>query len=216
MARNERFIPVSPDVVFSVLNDPPRYAYFVVGARKIRRFDPNWPEVGSAFHHTQGAAAGGVRDCTTVVSAEPPHRLRLHAGLGPLAVNVVDFELAPEGEGTRLVIEEYPIEGPAARIWSPPLEAMMRARNAIVLRRIEWLACGLAEQRRQQTAADARAAGAAAPGRRGADAPGPPETAPGLSGTDPSRAAEAKIFLPGTDPGPGPETAAGVEDPAGR
>ena len=52
-------MPVSPSRVFEVLADPRSYAYWVVGAHKIRDADDGWPAVGT-FLVVTGLAGGGL------------------------------------------------------------------------------------------------------------------------------------------------------------
>ena len=47
---------------------------------------------------------------------------------------------------------EHPTEGPLKVVWSPPLDAVMAARNRVALRRLEGLAAARAEVRRRGTA----------------------------------------------------------------
>ncbi|MBW3556212.1 MAG: SRPBCC family protein [Actinobacteria bacterium] len=137
-------MPASLATVFAVLADPRRYDEFVVGTKRIRRFDPRWPEVGSVFHHTLGMGPLVLRDLTRVVEVTAPHRLVLRAQMRPFAVNRVAFSLNPEGEGTVIEVEEYAIEGPAAALWGPALDRLMWLRNQEMLRRLDKVA-----QRRQ-------------------------------------------------------------------
>lgn len=145
MARTSRRLSAPVEAVFSVLSHPPNYGYFVVGTKTIRRFDPRWPQVDAVFHHTVGLGPLFLRDKTRVFKVEPPDHLILHAGMGPLSVNLVDFRLSPDPAGTVIVVEEYPIRGPLAKIWSPPLDAAMWLRNFLMLRRVERLAQRRAE-----------------------------------------------------------------------
>ncbi len=146
MALSKRLIPASPEHIFTVLSDPPRYASFVVGTKAIRRFDPRFPETNSAFHHTLGLGPFVLRDETRVIAVEPPTRLVLKAFMRPFSINEVDFRLTPHDDATLVVVEEHPIEGPAKKVWSPPLEAALWLRNKELLRRLERLAKRQAEQ----------------------------------------------------------------------
>ena len=146
MARSKRHIPASPEQIFTVLSYPPRYAYFVVGTKKVRHFDPRYPEENTAFHHTLGLGPLFLRDETRVLAVEPPTRLVLKAFMRPFAVNKVDFQLTPEEDGTLVVVEEYPLEGAAKKVWSAPLEVAMWLRNKELLRRLDRLARRQAEQ----------------------------------------------------------------------
>lgn len=136
MAVTAAVLDVPAEAVFAVLSDPGAYAYFVVGTRTTRRFDPGWPAVGSALHHSQGVGPLVLRDQTCVVEVEPGRRLVLRAQLGPIGVHRVSFTLAPVGSRTRVEVDEHPIDGPAAALWNPVAEALMRLRNRELLRRL--------------------------------------------------------------------------------
>ena len=140
MARNTIAIAAPPETVFSVLSDPSSYAGFVVGSKRIRRFDPAWPEAGSVFHHTLGFGPLILRDLTRVDEVEDGRRLVLRAQMRPLAVNLVAFDLRPVDEGTEVEMEEYAVEWPAAALWNPVFEGLMWLRNQESLRRLKNVA----------------------------------------------------------------------------
>ncbi|MFP5372014.1 MAG: SRPBCC family protein [Actinomycetes bacterium] len=153
MARNTAVVAAPPATVFSVLSDPASYARFVVGSKRIRRFDPRWPEAGSAFHHTLGVGPLVLRDLTRVVEVEDGRRLVLRAQMRPFAVNRVAFGLSAVEEGTEVEVEEHPVEGPAAKAWNPALDRLMWLRNQEMLRRLARIAARREDQRAEVTAA---------------------------------------------------------------
>lgn len=136
MATNRILVPVPTGTVFATLSDPRAYASFVVGTKRIRRFDPTWPAVGSAFHHTLGVGPLVLRDLSRVEEVQQNHRLVLRAQMRPLAVNRVAFRLRPIEQGSEIEVEEYAIEGPAAALWNPAFEGLMWLRNQLMLRRL--------------------------------------------------------------------------------
>ncbi|MDQ4071056.1 MAG: SRPBCC family protein [Actinomycetota bacterium] len=146
MACNRTVIDAPARTVFAVLSDPRTYDEFVVGTKRIRRFEPPWPEVGSVFHHTLGVGPLILRDLTCVAEVEDGHRLVLRAQMRPFAVNKVSFGLRPDGERTEVEVEEYAIEGPVAAVWNPVLDGLMWLRNQEMLRRLKKVA----ERRRAQ------------------------------------------------------------------
>ncbi|HVM40231.1 MAG TPA: SRPBCC family protein [Acidimicrobiia bacterium] len=148
MARNECTVPVPADVVWDVLADPRTYGYFVAGSKRVRTFDPDWPESGTEFRHAFGVGPLHFRDATWVVGCEPPRELRLRTGLRPFGIADVRFEIEPLDESTtRVVLEERPIRGPLARVWNPVFDRLMHARNAETLRRFTRAAARRAEVR---------------------------------------------------------------------
>lgn len=127
-----------PEQVFAVLADASRYADFVVGSRHIRDADVGWPDAGSAFHHSLGWGVTLIRDQTTVVESEPPRRLVLHTGMGPLGAARTEFRLEPLGARTRVEVEEVPSDGLVALPGIASLvTALIWVRNKETLRRLQ-------------------------------------------------------------------------------
>jgi uncharacterized protein YndB with AHSA1/START domain len=141
MAVNTAVVEAPPETVFSVLADPPSYASFVVGTKTVRRFDPRFPEQGSEFHHTLSfGPVPVIWDLSRVEEVADGRRLVLRAQMRPMAVNRVAFTLRPVEAGTKVEVEEYAIEGPAALLWNPAFEGLMWLRNQEMLRRLTALA----------------------------------------------------------------------------
>jgi Polyketide cyclase / dehydrase and lipid transport len=152
VAAATRLIDAPIDAVASVLADPRTYDGVVVGSKRIRWFDPRWPEPGARFHHSIGLGLLHIRDDTTVLADGLPARLHLLAGMGPVGAAEVVFTLTAAEGGTRVEMAEHPMSGPLRAVWSPPVAAAMRARNAASLRRLEALARARAEVRRRAVA----------------------------------------------------------------
>jgi uncharacterized protein YndB with AHSA1/START domain len=148
MSHNRVFVDAPPETVFAVLSDPRTYDGFVVGTKRIRRFEPTWPDLDSAFHHTLGVGPFILRDVTRVIEVDDPRRLVLRAQMRPFSVNLVAFTLTPNGEGTEVEVEEHAIEGPAAAVWNPVFDGTMWLRNQEMLRRLRKIS----EQRRARQA----------------------------------------------------------------
>ena len=140
MAATDIFIAASPRVVFDVLSDAEAYGYWVVGSKRIRDADPDWPEPGSRFDHTVGVGPVTIRDDTKVEEVARDERLVLHARFRPLGSAEIALRLEPEGSGTRVTMEERPLGGPAARGYGRLAALVLRARNAESLRRLKRLA----------------------------------------------------------------------------
>lgn len=139
MARNEIVIDAAVGDVFAVLADGHSYEHWIVGAKRIRAVDAGWPQPGTSFHHSVGFGPLHVRDSTSVLERRGQEALKLRARAWPVGVAHVLFELRPEGGGTRVVMTETPVEGPAARLDNPVQQAMIRLRNAETLRRLRKL-----------------------------------------------------------------------------
>jgi uncharacterized protein YndB with AHSA1/START domain len=138
------FIVASPAEVFAVLVDPATYPEWLVGARRIRSVDDDWPAPGSSFRHTIGWGPARIPGSTSVRRCVAPLELVLSAGMGPLGEASVRFELEATGDGTLVRLEELPASGPVRVAWrlvGPPVGALLWGRNAVSLgslaRRVE-------------------------------------------------------------------------------
>lgn len=124
-----------PRRVWDVLSDGWSYAEWVVGTRRIRDVDPDWPAQGSQIHYTVGVGRWTIEDVTTVRLVEPKRRLELEARAGRLGTARVSIVLLPWGEDrTLVVLDEHPLTGPGARWHSLPLEVFLRFRNQRMVR----------------------------------------------------------------------------------
>ena len=138
MAVTRRRIPFPPSAVLALLADGHRYADWVVGAKRIRAVDPTWPEVGSQFHHTVGVGPVSTNDTTEVLSfTRPDGPVVLKARGWPTGAARITITAEPAGDGTEVVIDEVPIEGPAKSLHNPVLDALIHLRNVESLRRLE-------------------------------------------------------------------------------
>lgn len=112
----------------------------MAGARRIRRFDPRWPEKGTVIHHTVGVPPLLVRDTTEVLDVEPGRLLRLEARIHPLGALLVEFEFSADLAGCRLAVRESPRAGLLARpAVSRAVEAAVTLRNREICRRYRRL-----------------------------------------------------------------------------
>jgi uncharacterized protein YndB with AHSA1/START domain len=142
VALNDIRINARPADVFSVLTDPGAYGFWVVGSKRIRGHDRNWPKKGSRFHHTIGAGPFELDDNSKVLDIERDKRLVLEARFRPFGTATIELLLKPlrRGKATKVTMREVPRGGPARRIWNPLLDAAMYLRNEIALRRLKRLA----------------------------------------------------------------------------
>ncbi|HYH48339.1 MAG TPA: SRPBCC family protein, partial [Acidimicrobiia bacterium] len=89
MARTEATIQATPERIFEVLMDPDCYGEWVVGSKYIRGADPDWPAVGSRFHHVVGVGPLSISDHTKIEEIDPPRLLKLRARARPLGTALV-------------------------------------------------------------------------------------------------------------------------------
>jgi carbon monoxide dehydrogenase subunit G len=116
--------------------DAPPAAVWRVLTKQVRDHDDSWPALGARLHHAIGCGPFVLRDCTSVEEVDAPSTLLLRAGMSILGASDVRFTLEPTGSGTRVTIDEHPVRGLIATLWNPAFEAMMRARNQELLRRL--------------------------------------------------------------------------------
>lgn len=147
-------LAVPPERAFRMLEDPKTFERLVAGARRIRRFDPRWPEPGTCIHHTVGIPPLLLRDSTEVIDLQDPSRLRLEARIWPLGTLLVEFAFSPHPDGCTLVVRERPTAGV---LNAPRLRhltsAAVRLRNLEICRRYRRLI----EQRDHATGGPRRA-----------------------------------------------------------
>lgn len=142
MSLNSCQIKASPRRVFKVLVDPRAYAYWVVGSKKVRGADPDWPAVGSAFHHAVGFGPLKVKDATRVEALRPRRLIALKAKARPFGTARVRLELRRSGRGTTVTMTEGPGDRVSAILFNPLVDVLIHARNAWSLRRLKDLAEG--------------------------------------------------------------------------
>ena len=145
MTRNAMTVGAPAGTVFSVLADPRAYDDLLPGARRVRGFDQDWPQPGSAVHQTLGIGPLGVPEEVEVVDIEEPHLVRLRARVLPLCVHRLDFGLHTEDGGTYVVVDSWPVSGVTAKVWNPLLEQLAWVRAEELLRRLR----GMVERRRE-------------------------------------------------------------------
>ncbi len=145
MPHNSCRIAAPPRRVFAVLADPRSYAYWVVGSNRIREADPDWPAVGSAFHHTVGLGPLKVNDHTVVEAVDPPRMIRLLAKARPLGTARVTLELRRDGRGTVVTMTERPGDLATALLLNPLTRLLVRGRNQWSLERLKDLVEGRVE-----------------------------------------------------------------------
>jgi hypothetical protein len=90
------------------------YSQWVVGNSRMRAVDPTWPAVGATICHSIGVWPLLLNDETVVEESVPPERLVLHAKGRPFGGARVVLQLSDIPGGCRVVMEEFPVSGPAA------------------------------------------------------------------------------------------------------
>lgn len=136
MADTSTIIETPVSSVFAVLSDPRAYERFVVGNSRVRRFDPDWPDEGSEFHHSLGIRPFLIRDTSMSLGTDHRTFLVLLTRMGPLGATITSFVLSPHQGGTELAIREEPVWGPMALAWSKVVDSILDWRNRRLLVRL--------------------------------------------------------------------------------
>jgi hypothetical protein len=140
MSRTELLVEAPPSAVYAVLMDPWAYGDWVVGSRRIRAVDPEWPAVGARFHHTVGIPVLHLDDSSRLLENIPDRRVRLEVRVRPFGIGVVCLELhAANRDATRVVMTEEPHRGLLDIAWSKPLDWITNLRNKRALQRLARL-----------------------------------------------------------------------------
>jgi uncharacterized protein YndB with AHSA1/START domain len=140
MARAEIEIAAPPEAVWDVLADAGAYGEWVVGTKNVARADAEWPQPGSALEYELGIGPFAIGDRTVVVEAEPSRRLVLRAELGRVGAASILLTLEPQGGGTRVVMEEEPVEGVVDAFNNRLADAALAQRNDLALGRLKSIA----------------------------------------------------------------------------
>ena len=136
MAHNAITISATPDQVFDVLDDACAYPSWVVGARRVRHVEPDWPAVGSRFHHALGVPGGELRDNSLVLERRRPELLVLEVRFRPTGVARVRITVDSGPHGADVELDETIVSGALRRLPTVAADALLGARNAWSLRRL--------------------------------------------------------------------------------
>jgi uncharacterized protein YndB with AHSA1/START domain len=136
MSRNSITVSASPEAVFAVLDDAYAYPRWVVGARRVRRVDSNWPAVGSKFHHAIGTAAGELHDSSKVLERVSPERIVLEVRFRPTGVASVEIDVKRDGEKSVVTLVESPTCGPVSHLPGFITDPLLFVRNVLALQRL--------------------------------------------------------------------------------
>ncbi|MGK2939941.1 MAG: SRPBCC family protein [Solirubrobacteraceae bacterium] len=140
MAENSAWVPTIPHDAWSIVADARGYAFWVIGADDIEGFDGDWPEVGATFRHAQGVKPLRLHDTTSVVAADPPHRLQLEVRARPLFIGIVTLTFTPADGGTVISIDERATGGVTGALPGFATAPLIQMRNAESVRRLAAMA----------------------------------------------------------------------------
>lgn len=135
-----RHAKASPQDVWAVIADGWSYAGWVVGASRIRAVSAEWPAPGARIHHSVGAWPAVLDDETVVLDSQPGRMIRLRAKTNPLGEAVVELELTPDGDGTRIEMREDAQSGPMSLIPRAVRQLAIAPRNREATMRLALIA----------------------------------------------------------------------------
>ncbi|MFF7438086.1 SRPBCC family protein [Streptomyces sp. NPDC008122] len=139
MAQWNRLVHASPDDVWAVLSDGQEYARFVVGTHDSWEQAGQWPSTGSELGYTLRLGPWSYQGRTVSRVCEPVRRLELEAATGIGSARVA-FLVEPWGDGTLVIVDEHPLDGPAARWHNAAVDVAMRWRHRHMLARLGAIA----------------------------------------------------------------------------
>jgi uncharacterized protein YndB with AHSA1/START domain len=144
MIAASRAVEATREQVWAVLSEGWLYAGWVVGASRIRRVDPDWPDEGTRMHHSVGSWPLLLDDDTEVLTCRPQQLLRLLARTRPLGESLVEIELKdrPGLGGCTVELREDTVSGPGLLIPTPLRQLALLPRNRESLRRLDYLVRG--------------------------------------------------------------------------
>jgi uncharacterized protein YndB with AHSA1/START domain len=136
MARNSTLIAAPPTAVWSVLEDAFAYPRWIVGSDRTLSADETWPAPGAEFRVRLPL---GFEDRTRSLELEPGRRIVLDAAAGIFGPSRVTVTTEREGAYTRVTMVEDPGGKLSPARHLPPVQVMLRLRNAESLRRLRRL-----------------------------------------------------------------------------
>lgn len=132
-------VAAPPPVVVAWLLHAPAFPRWVVGPGRMVDVDGTWPAPGAGFTHETGHGPLRYRDRTVLrhLDADGGH-LGIEAKIRPLGTAAIQLHVQPDGDGSRVVMHERPLDGPAT--WVPDAyRPLLRVRNTVAMRRLRRL-----------------------------------------------------------------------------
>ncbi|WP_066952836.1 SRPBCC family protein [Streptomyces lushanensis] len=136
MAVRHQLIRSEPSAVWAVLEDPSRYADWVVGADCSVPGEGPWPEVGSSLVYTVRVGPKAFRSRTVVRRYEPPRWLELEVHSGPFGTVRIAFDIRSWGDETLVIVDEHPLRGFAGVVHNLVIDALLQVRHRGMLARL--------------------------------------------------------------------------------
>lgn len=136
MAFTSREIHASAADAFAVLIDPETYPLWLIGTKRIREVDDDWPRPGSTFHHVVGVGPFQLRDESVALDVEHGTMLRLKVKARPFVSAVATFRVIGNDDRCVVTLEEEPALRLIGNLVRPVLDPVTHVRNHRSLRRL--------------------------------------------------------------------------------
>ncbi|MFB7992377.1 SRPBCC family protein [Streptomyces sp. NPDC056002] len=136
MAVRHRLIKVTPQTVWSVLEDGSRYAEWVVGTSAAEPVRGQWPQVDSAISYEVRMGPLRLTNETVVRQCEEGSALGLEARAGALGTARIAIELRPWGRNCLVIVDEHPLQGVGGLLHNVAVEALIQLRHRAMLARL--------------------------------------------------------------------------------
>ncbi|MEU1019177.1 SRPBCC family protein [Streptomyces sp. NPDC005900] len=136
MAVRHQLVKSPPAKVWEVLEDPHRYADWVVGTHDSRPLDTKWPAVGSRLEYTVQVGPWKLAGHTVVRHLAKPDRLELEAYSGALGTARIAIEVRSWGAHTLVIVDEHPLQGPGGALHNAAIDALVQLRHRSMLSRL--------------------------------------------------------------------------------
>lgn len=133
-------IAASPARLLTWLLHAPAFPLWVVGPGRVVQVDDEWPSPDAGFTHETGRGPLHFRDRTVLLELDmEAGRVVLEAMVRPLGLALIQLHVTESPGGSRLVMHERPLGGPAARIPTVVYRPSLLLRNRIAMRRLRRL-----------------------------------------------------------------------------
>jgi len=133
-------IAAPPARLLTWLLHAPAFPLWVVGPGRVVEVDDEWPSPDAGFTHETGRGPLHYRDRTVLRDLDmATGRVVLEAKVRPLGLALIQLHVTDSHGGSRLVMHERPVSGPAARIPTAIYRPALRLRNKLAMHRLRRL-----------------------------------------------------------------------------
>lgn len=133
-------IAAPPSRVLTWLLHAPAFPLWVVGPGRVVQVDGEWPSPDAGFTHETGRGPLHYRDRTILREFDVgAGRVVLEAMVRPLGLALIQLHVTDSPGGSRLVMHERPLGGPAARLPTALYRPTLLIRNRIAVQRLRRL-----------------------------------------------------------------------------